>query len=204
MIDLRFYPIESTMPAPKGGRWLRNQYSVTWGQLLNDLEAELKHLAATDIVVEAGFTREQIRNDGWPRGSASPTSPGVRLSFRSAKAGGERSIGVNRFAAWQQNLRAIGLVLQRLRLVAEIDPEQGQRAYAGYARLPAPQADAGFQSVEEAMQFLSQVSGMSFVDVMYLDHVYRQAARKAHPDVGGSESTMRRVNAAKGFIEANG
>lgn len=82
MIDLRFVPIEPRLAEPDTG-YQRNRFAPAWGKLLDDLERELDFLDATGIVVEADLRRDQIRNDGWPRGGCAPTTPGVRVSFGS-------------------------------------------------------------------------------------------------------------------------
>ena len=79
MIDLRFRPFDTVPAAPKGGR-VRSTFSASWTKTLDDLERELEHLKAKDIVIEAETTRDQIRNDGWPYSNAR-MGPTVAISF---------------------------------------------------------------------------------------------------------------------------
>ncbi len=83
MIDARFVPVES-WPGEKTPSRKRKKapFGSTYSKNLDDLERELRHLGAVDIIIQAYFRREDIRNDGWPRSSApKPSDPGIILSF---------------------------------------------------------------------------------------------------------------------------
>lgn len=192
MIDLRFVPITAPLPEPEAG-YQRNRFLCAWSTLLDDLEMEMEHLGATGIVIEADLRRDQIRNDGWPRGGCAPATPGVRLSFGSSH--GEMSFACSTFATMEGNLRAIGMTLQRLRLIDEYGATRGGEQYKGFARLPGGE----FATVEAARTWLMLQAGCSGTDT----EIYRAAARKSHPDAGGSNDLMAKVNRARDFIETH-
>jgi hypothetical protein len=80
MIDVRFVPlrIEAYPHARKQSeRRPSTAFKSTYARTLDRLESELQRLGAVDIVVQAGFRREDIRNDGWPRSGASPAHPRI-------------------------------------------------------------------------------------------------------------------------------
>ena len=108
MIDLHFRPIDKPIAPPKGGA-KRSTFKAGFTRTLDDLERELKRLRARDIIVEAALDIGDIRNDGWPRSTARPRTPGIRLSFTSAH--GPLSYECATYLAWEDNLRAIGLTL---------------------------------------------------------------------------------------------
>lgn len=190
MIDLRFVPLEQPIDPP-GGRYAPSRFACTWGTLLDDLEIELHALDASSIIVEADLRKDQIRNDGWPRGGCSPATPGVRLSFASKH--GPMAFACGTFRTMEQNLRAIGLTLQRLRLIDEYGATRSGEQYKGFAQLPAGE----WSTIEAARNWLGTMAGCSGTDT----DIYRAAARKAHPDAGGSNDLMAKVNRARDFIE---
>lgn len=101
MIDARFRPI-TTWPRARTAVDARVNpaFTVTFNASLDRLEKELKHLKATDIVIESGHDSRHIRNDGWPRsGSPDPGDPGVILSFTSIH--GALRLPSDRFRHWQ-------------------------------------------------------------------------------------------------------
>lgn len=214
MIDLRFRPVDKPIKPPTGGH-KRGRFGCAWGTLLNDLEIELRHLKASDIIVEADLRLDQIRQDGWLRGGCSPASPGVRLSFVSRH--GPLAYTCATFDTMEQNLRAIGMTLQRLRLVDEYGTTKSGEQYRGFSALPpggiaAPE----FASVEDAARFLLQMAGSDYTHAgniscvlavghpsCILDRVYRKAATMNHPDAGGTEKAMSRINRARDFIKSS-
>lgn len=211
MIDLRFQPMTERpknpgKPGAHGRRcYQRSPFQRSVGPGYEDLERELAFLKATDIVVEGGFDRLQIRNDGWPRSSANPSHPDIRLFFKCKHGTLRYECAV--FEDWQANLRAIGLWMQRQRLaLEEWGIGSGGEAYRGFAALPGAIAGEEFASVEDAMRYLCKVGNGPVLSVLPSDlqAVYRYAARKAHPDTGGSAELMAKVNRAKEFIEKHG
>lgn len=200
MIDLRFKPLDKPVAVPKSGSGRKSPYSIHWNRLLDELESELNSLKAENIVVEGGFARHQIRNDGWPVGGATPSTAGIRLSFHSRRLNAPLSYECNKFSDWQGNLRAIGLTLQRLRLIDELGTSPRGEQYRGWAALPpGSTALAEWANVEEARKFLASLAKCA-VDCN-LSILYRDAAKVAHPDAGGSQELMAKVNRAKAYLE---
>lgn len=193
MIDLRFRPFDTVPAAPKGGR-LRSTFSASWTKTLDDLERELKHLKATDIVIEAETTRDQIRNDGWPYSNAK-MGPTVAISFTCKHGPLRYECGT--FTDWQDNIRAIGLTLSSLRAVDRYGATTSAEQYRGFAALP-PKPEAEWASRDHAAQWLRSIAGVDDPRVNPKD-IYRAAARKAHPDTGGSAELMSKVNRARVF-----
>lgn len=191
MIDLRFRPFESAPKAPKGGR-RKSTFSASWTNTLNDLERELEHLKATDIVIEAETTRDQIRNDGWPYSNAK-MGPTVAISFTSKHGPMRYECGT--FLGWQDNIRAIGLTLSALRAVDRYGATHSAEQYRGFAALP-PKPAAEWASPAHAAQWLRSIAGIDDPNIPMKD-LYRAAAFKAHPDTGGNAELMSKVNRAR-------
>lgn len=201
MIDARFVPIEKWPggnPRPEHKR-LKSPFEVKFARLLDDLERELSHLRATDIVVEAYLRREQIRNDGWPRSSERPSSPGIVLSF--LKNGKEPiSFPCDTYLTWESNLRAISLTLTALRSIDRYGVTQHAEQYKGWARLPAAPQTMLF---EDALVFLGLYSSVAITDLESLERNFRIGASKRHPDnqATGNIHQFHLLSDAKKVIE---
>lgn len=179
MIDARFRPLETPAYRPRK----RAPFRAGWNQTLDLLEAELHHLGAKDIIVQAGFQLNEIRNDGWPRGGRRPSHPAVILSFRDS-SGTPLSFPCDTYDDHEDNLRAIALSLQALRAVNRYGVTKGHEQYRGFAQLPA--ADPNFAR-NMAVVYFSKLTGWSEQQVKNDPQgAYRLAARATHPDHGGS------------------
>lgn len=206
-MDVRFQPMTNRPPVREGHKYYRKA-GFSARTPMDDLERELSHLQATDIVIESGHERTQIRNDGWPRGSSSPSHPDVRLFFKCKH--GTLRYECNEFSTWEHNLRAIGLWMQRQRLaIEEWGIGSGGEAYRGFAQLPSGIPTAEWSNVEAAAEFLLKIAGETeLAPDLVIENpdnirnaVYRDAAKRAHPDTGGSVELMSKVNRARDFID---
>lgn len=195
MIDARFQPMKERINTAgeyrsPGRGW--GGRSDTRGELL---ERELLALDATDIVVECGFDRSQIRNDGWPRSGCTPRWPDIRLYMETRH--GPLRYECAAFDHWEQNLHAIALWLQRQRLaLEEWGIGTGGEAYRGFAALPSAR--------DAALETLARLAGLPGAAALTADTdlkaVYRQAAMRCHPDRGGNADDMARLNNAAGEL----
>jgi hypothetical protein len=182
---------------------------ITWSKAFNLLRYELGRIGATDVVIEAGYEPNQVRNDGWPYSNAKPEHTAVRVSFRKR---GKVSMAFL-CAGWngvEYNVHMIGLTLERLRAVERYGCVQGEEQYKGWAQLP-PGANEGrapinaeeFATIEDAMRFLCRVSDGEVLSTLPadLDLVYKAAAKRAHPDKPtGSGELMAKVNRARDYV----
>lgn len=183
---------------------------VTWTKAVNTLRYELERVGATDVVVEAGYKLNQVRNDGWPYGSDKPEHGQVQVSFkRNGKT--PMAFFCGGWTAFEYNLHMIALTLERLRAVERYGCVQGEEQYKGWAKLPpganegrAPIVTEEFASIEDAMRYLSKIGDGEVISTLPadLDLVYRAAAKKAHPDKPrGSVETMAKVNRARDYVQ---
>jgi hypothetical protein len=209
VIDCRFKPIEKwpSNPTPKGNR--RHRFRAAWSTTLDLLEFELGKLRAQDITVQAFFQPGEIRNDGWPKSNARPSHPGVILRF--VTAGKQAEFACDRFADWQQNLRAIALGLEKLRLVDDygIVAEEGQQ-YTGWIRLP--EASAIDEATECARRLVdlacvSHVASDLLASRDIFEKVATEALRRNHSDTSSGNvdglqlalSARNRIRELKGW-----
>lgn len=207
MLDARFRPI-SKWPGQRTLSGLRQhaRFRVSYNATLRDLEYELQHLRAKDIVIQADFQLHDIRNDGWPRSNARrPVDPGVIVSFQAPA--GALSFPCDRYSAWEDNLRAIALSLEALRAVDRYGVTRQAEQYKGWKALPpASASNEECMTAEQAASFITAQSGV-FVshidtDMDALKRAYHLAARRLHPDCGGSESAFAQLQQANQLLEA--
>lgn len=204
MIDARFRPI-STWPRARETRTrIWPSFKVTFNTTLDRLEKELDFLKAVDVVIETNHTTNDLRNDGWPRSTATnPSDPGVILSFTSKH--GPLRLPSDRFQSWQTNLHAIALHLEHLRLASAYGVGEFGEQYKGWARLEAgaPIAMEVGMTVEACAVFMSLYADPG-LDVLFsaADYkaAYRTAAATLHTDRGGSRETWDKLQRAKAVL----
>lgn len=199
--NVRFRPIHQ-WPWKRTASRKNAPFRAAYAKNLRDLERELDHLRATNVVIQAGFREEDIRQDGWPRSSArKPTDPGVILSFRSGQS--DLSFPCDTYTTWEDNLRAICLSLTALRAVDRYGVTRQSEQYRGWTQLPPPARPTqnGFRDKVEASAFVAQAGGTFHIQGKpladdALDTAYKAAARKLHPDLGGSTVDFQKLQDA--------
>jgi hypothetical protein len=87
----------------------------TFQRAMGLLRQELAHLGVEqEVIVEAGHRLEQIRADGFPRGSSTPEHGDVRISFRD-KHGRDLQFMQTGWKSFDYNLYMIAMLLKYLR-----------------------------------------------------------------------------------------
>jgi hypothetical protein len=178
-------------------------YSVGYARTLNDLEREVMHLQVKgDVVIQMDISEEHISRNGTPYSNARPRSPRVAVAFTSQKYG-PMTYSCDKFCDWADNIRAIALGMQRLRLVEETGIISRGEQYTGFRALPSGiEVGPATMTVEEAAMLLSDLAGIPdrwqpmIAAVDTFRTVYRAAALKHHPDAKGTPTKWAQVNAA--------
>ena len=138
-------------------------------------------IRADDVVIS---TNVKPTLSGTPRsGSAEPSDSGVAVYWRRGKEA--RCIAVDKYRRVADNLAAIAATLDAMRA---IDRHGGaeilDRAFTGFTALPSP---------EQPFQILGVSADASMEEIK---DAHRRLAMKHHPDRGGSNEEMARINAA--------
>lgn len=222
---LTFRPIK-VWPAgwEEPGRTRGNSpFSATYDATLRLLDDELSHLGATGVSLQVAASERDCRLDGQLRANARVTHPGVILTVET-KQHGTLVYACDRFqaatwkrnalAGWQVNLRAIALGLEALRKVERYGIAERGQQYAGYRELGAgtPMGPAtSTMTVEEAARFIAAHSDSPedrLVDVeadpFFATALYREAAKRLHPDAGGDPELFKRLVEAKDVLDRLG
>lgn len=158
-ITVQFEPL-ATWPraqTPSHRRKRSAPFKVGFERCLKDLLHEIELLRASRLIVRLAIDPSEIRRDGFPYANALPRHPGIIVAAPTRF--GAKQWACDRFWSWQDNLRAIGLTLERLRLVDLYGVTAGGEQYAGFA-LPAPDPDMPGSELS-ACEVLSRFSGVS-------------------------------------------
>jgi hypothetical protein len=144
---------------------------------------QLRMMGANRIVISSNL---KLRQDGLPRSDqAQPADPGVAVYWK-ARNGEARCMAIDRYDRVQDNLAAIAATLDAMRA---IDRHGGaaimDRAFAGFKALAAP---------EQPWQVLGVKHDASADEI---DAAWRKLAAEHHPDRGGDEQKMARINRAR-------
>jgi hypothetical protein len=132
-------------------------------------------------------TNVVLRLDGLPRSDRGmPADPGVAVYWRERGRKESRCMAIDRYDRVQDNLAAVAATLEAMRAIERHGgAEILDRAFTGFQALPAP---------EQPFQVLGVGANASREEV---ERAYRLLASEHHPDKGGDENRMARINAAR-------
>lgn len=159
-----------------------SKQSVTMAEAVDRLQGELGRLGAANEVLS---TNVVLRLDGLPRsGQGEPTDPGAAVYF--TLKGKPRCLACDRWTRVADNVAAIAAHVEAIRAVDRYGVGTMDQAFAGYAALPA--------AVDDWWVVLNVPQNTTLEEV---DRQFKELARRAHPDAGGSQEQMARLNRAR-------
>lgn len=216
MTELRIEPIR-TWPGDFTVDRRSATFRSTSAATMKLLEAELDYVDAVAVVLQLAISRDDLRLNGALRSTMRTEHPGVILTFTSPKLGKVRFV-TDRFVSWEDNLRGVALGLEALRKIDRYGITSDGEQYAGFRALEASAGAAGFSSSEDAARYIAdlalgddveeakvdRIAGAMLDDAELVDVYYRRAAKASHPDAGGSEVAMARLNAARAMLDEAG
>lgn len=165
-----------------GGKPLLFDYAL--GRLQRQSEAVTKRGQRWRMREMTLSTNFELRADGRPRRDrGTPSDPGVAFFFELD--GKPHLLACDRWDTIPGNIAAIAAHLEALRGQERWGVATLHEAFAGHVALPAP---------EHWWQVLG-LTAAAPADL--IQRRYRELARGAHPDTGGSEAAMARLNAAR-------
>lgn len=164
--------------SPQSSRFDVSSFAV----VRDNLFREIKLLGGTHIVLS---TNVPLRNDGIPYANrAQPNDRGVAVYF--LRRGRQMVFACDRWQKIEDNMRAIEKTIEAVRGIDRWGAsEMLERAVQAFEALPAPKS---------CWDILGLRPGASADDV---SRAYRDKARRAHPDAGGSSSAMAELNRAR-------
>jgi hypothetical protein len=199
-------PLEK-WPRPATAKRTWGNYGVDYTKCLNLLERELNHLQATgDVIIQIDMPEGGIRRDGLPYADKKPNSPRVAISFTSKH--GPLAYYCDAHHDWRDNVRAIVLGLERLRLVERTGVISRGEQYTGFKALP-PGIPLGppLMTVEEAAAAVRRHAHVGIIDSEIIakptkfQEAHRAAAKRLHPDAGGDRADWDKLQAAADVLK---
>lgn len=148
------------------------------------IEDEVHRLGGRDLILSTNLA---LRVDGFPRsGQPEPADPGVAVYF--TRKGKQLVFACDRYPTVRENLRAVGMHLEAMRGMERWGVGTLDQAFAGFAALPEHAGEEAWWSA------LGCQAAPRTIDELQV--VYRDAAKRAHPDAGGSHDAFVRVQRA--------
>lgn len=183
--EAKFRSGNSGLVGPEGDRRWKSADRVSLSDGLRRVVQQLRAFGVREssIVISSDL---RLRQDGMPY-AGQPTSrldPGVAVYWMDGQR--RRCIAIDRYTRIADNLAAIAATLDGMRAIerhggaAILD-----RAFTGFAALP---------SLEQWFQVLG-VSATATRE--QIQEAYRRKVIECHPDRGGSDAAMARINTAR-------
>lgn len=204
--ELLKWPEEKQRPAGSRDNSRFKVGSFKTEQFLRD---ELHKINARNIIMRTFHEERFHRRDGGIRVDArAPSHPGVILEFeKPIRKEGETHflkmrLPCDTYRFWEDNLRAIAMVLEGLRMIDRHQVSAGAQ-YQGYLALPPK---PGHMTVEDAAAFLAKHGGVDGSEGALLKHsifsetAYKTAAKQMHPDKGGDPQQFAMLEKAMSLI----
>lgn len=158
--------------------------ALTVAGALSRLQSELDALGARTYVLSSNV---ELRLDGLPRsGQAEPRDPGVALYFQLK--GKPHCLPCDTFDRVADNIAAIAKHIEATRAIERYGVATMSEMFAGFVALPAPGAARPWWEV-------LGVGRHATADE--INASYRDKAKRAHSDTGGSAAAMSALNVAR-------
>lgn len=174
--------------ARKEAAWRHGGARLTFDRAVGRLSAQIDAITKTGqawrVLEQTLSTNLQLRVDGRPRRDrGEPADPGVAFYFELD--GAPHVLACNRWSTIPDNVAAIAAHIEALRGQERWGVADLRQAFAGHTALPAP---------EQWWQVLGVATNASTAEI---NRAWRALAAAAHPDRGGSDAAMARLNAAR-------
>lgn len=184
------YPLQWPQGWPRtadGKRRTGSPFKISFERARLDLEHELRLLGARDTVIS---TCLPLRRDGAPVASRHAVSdPGVAVFFTLHSK--QMVLARDTFASVADNLRSVGLAIAHLRgLERHGGAPMLERAFEGFTALPMTGEAAG----PSCWEILDVKPGAAREAI---EAKFRELAKTAHPDLGGSHEAFNRIRKAR-------
>lgn len=205
-VEIDFRPMQvwhGRQPEYQAKRWKNPPHHT-----LAMLKEELERNEIDNALLETYHSRDDLKMNGMPKSGAVPSKPGVQLWFKINDT--PICLSCNRFADWDENLKAVQMTLRSRRLERDYGCANMEEQYRGHAQLPGGGGGPiSGGSIDAQAKFIINQSKLADITVEALlgdrekfNEICRAAAKHTHPDRGGSDELMSALNNAKQAIHA--
>ena len=168
-----------------GGGTMKWKTSLSMTEVRAQLFGELGRLEARRVIVS---TNIRLRQDGLPYADnrKNVDDPGVAVYFEIKSE--KTAIACDRWRSVAENMRAIAKTIEAIRGIERWGSGEMVRA-----------AFRGFRALPPATRPWREVLELPIRDLTAdeIDRAFREKAKAAHPDVGGSHDAMAELTAAR-------
>ena len=176
-------PLNRVKPASFGKSVDGAKRTLSVADALGRLQSEADLLGARYPVISSNV---ELRLDGKPRsGQREPDDPAVAFWFQLN--GKPVCLPCDTFNRVADNIAAIAAHIGATRKIERYGVASVSQMFTGFEALPAPRGDHWSDILE--------ISRTATVD--QINAAYRQKAKQAHSDAGGSDAAMSRLNVAR-------
>ena len=178
------FPLSWPTSWPRTTSPAKSQFKTSLTAAIDNVQSSLKRFAT-----DSGRKVENILvSSNVSLMERNPKDAGVAVYF--TWDGISTCIAVDRYQRIEENLQAIHHVIEAERTKLRHGGLNLVRAaFRGYAALPPPSA-----AMEKPWEVLGVKEGATAAEI---ESAFREKAKKAHPDMGGSDEQMAKLNAAR-------
>lgn len=170
-----------------------SRFKTTFGRAYDAITYEVRRINGGSLVIS---TNVPLRNDGKPYASFNLNNMGdhgVAVYFQLKKK--PIVIACDKFWRVHENLKAIAKTIEAIRGIERWGAsELMHRAFDGFAALPPP---------NEQKHWTTVLGVAASASPQQIEEAWRAAARKHHPDRGGSQQEMAQINRARDEARAS-
>jgi hypothetical protein len=176
------FPLQWPLDKTRTGFPQRSRFVTSFAVARNELLKEIKMLGGVHPVLS---TNLPLRRDGLPYANQpEPKDRGVAVYF--TLKGQSMCFACDRWDRVVDNVQAIRHTISALRGIERWGTgDMVQQAFTGFIALPNPESPHSILGVPRTATRDE------------IEAAFREKAKKAHPDCGGSNAEMRRLNEAR-------
>jgi hypothetical protein len=181
------WPAQFGDRTPASERSRNNKYEVTLSKAFDELESELDRLGVDDY--RYSFDARQRQKDGRPYSRASPDDPAFVLHW--TKRGEQYAVGCDAYSRLRDNVRTVGLYVREKRMMERRDVRTGETEFSNL-RLPSGDDAVAGEAPPHVVLGVEPDA-----DAETVREAFRERAKEAHADAGGSTEEFIRVKEAR-------
>jgi hypothetical protein len=182
MDNVTAYPLAWPFGRPRSGSVQHSLFKTGHERAVQFVLHEIALLGGRSPIIS---TNIPLRNDGLPYANhRKPDDRGVAVYFTYTKR--QMCFACDKWDQIHDNVYAIGKTIEALRGIARWGTgDMVEQAFTGFTALPSP---------KDSHVILGVRPGATAEEI---DAAFRESAKRAHPDAGGSTAMMAELNEAR-------